>query len=239
MNSLELIDSLGRYSVFDLATFASIAGLEHNSAKVRLFRMKERGYIFEVQRNAYTVHKDPFIVASRITWPSYISLWYALSYHGLTLQIPHQVSVMTTRAKSRSSIEFMGVDISFYNIKPDFFFGFERVLRNDMDIFIARPEKAIVDSVLFRKISISEIYDVIRENKDNLDLRLLVDYIIRCENGSLSKRIGYLLDKLGHDFHRELANNIYSTVIAFDYALPDRGEINRKWGVLDNTEMTA
>ena len=80
---------------------------------------------------------------------------------------------------------------------------------------------------------------MIKENKDKLDLELLIRYVIRCENGSLAKRMGYLLDKLGHDFHKELADNMYSTVIDFDYTLPGRGKTDHKWGILDNTEVFA
>ena len=75
MNTIHLLKELERYSTFDLDTFTYVAQLDKAYAKVRLFRLKKAGYILELQRNSYTVHKDPLMVASTIIWPSYISFW--------------------------------------------------------------------------------------------------------------------------------------------------------------------
>ena len=79
MNMFKLVAALKRYPVFDLATFASVADLSDEYAKVRLFRMTKQEYVVQLQKDRYTVHTDPLIVAYRITWQSYISLWYALN----------------------------------------------------------------------------------------------------------------------------------------------------------------
>jgi predicted transcriptional regulator of viral defense system len=62
----------------------------------------------------------------------------------------------------------------------------------------------LIDAVLLRKISFSEIKEMIKNNINDLNLRLLVSYLLRIKNNSLIKRFGFLLDSLGFDFYKKL-----------------------------------
>jgi len=234
MNTIELLGSLGRYPVFDLATFASIANLRPDYAKVRLFRLTSRGLVRKVLRNVYTVHSDPVLVASRMVWPSYISIWYAMSHHGLTDQVPHEIQVITTRATYRRALIFMGTRISFIRVRPGHFFGYEKTLRGGHEVFMATPEKAIIDAALLRRISMSELFDILKRNIDVINVTKMVGYMARCDNTALSKRLGFMLDTLGHDAHAVLSKDMYPSLVRLDASLPDRGPVKRKWGIRDN-----
>ncbi|MCQ8898325.1 MAG: hypothetical protein NQU48_02650 [Hadesarchaea archaeon] len=63
--------------------------------------MKREKLIREIERNKYTLHEDPLLIASSITWPSYISCWAALSHHHLTEQLRTAIHVVTTRSRKR------------------------------------------------------------------------------------------------------------------------------------------
>ena len=234
MNTIDLLETMKRYPVFDLATFASITGLEPPSARTRLSRMVGQGRIMRLWRDAYTVHRDPLLVASHLAFPSYISLWYALSYHGMTLQVPHEISVLTSMRTFRTAIDFMGTRIAFIRISAQHLFGFEKLVVKDMEVFMATPEKALVDAVLLRRISTSEVFSIMEENLDVLEVPKMVDYVQTAGSGALAKRMGYMLAVLGHDAFGQLEDLVYPTAVPLEPAASREGLVDNRWGLLDN-----
>src|SRR5271157_101519 len=168
LETFHVLKKLETYPTFDVASIANITGADTGYARLYLNRLEKKGLVQKIQRNVYTTQKNPLVIASRIIWPSYISLWSALRYHDLTEQIPHEISVLTTSAKSRKTISTMNTTIVFHRIKPEYFFGFSKVLIDGFEVFMAEPEKAIVDAVLLRKISFSEIYSILSENRGKI-----------------------------------------------------------------------
>jgi predicted transcriptional regulator of viral defense system len=234
VNSIDLLESLGRYPVFDAAQFASSAGLEPGSAKVRLFRMKKKGRIVEIHRNSYTVFRDPLIVASRIVWPSYISLWYALSHHGLTSQVPHGIAVVTTRGTFRKKLDFLGTTITFIRVPPSYFYGYDRIIVGGHEVFMAYPEKAIVDAIHLKMISASEVFEMIRDNEPGLDIKRLIEFVSRSNDWDAMRRIGFMLDRMGHHDHKRLRGRLGGTAVPLDHSLPTEGPLVQRWGIIDN-----
>jgi len=219
---------------FGIATIENITGADPGYAKVYLNRLQKRGLIQKIQRNVYTVQKDPLVIASRITWPSYISLWSAMRYHDLTEQLPNEISVLTTSAKSRKVISTMGTSIVFTRIKPELFFGFSKILIDGFEVFMAEPEKAILDTVILKKASFSEVNSIMEENAGRLSLDKLADHAVRAGNAAVAKRIGWALDRLGSAAARKLEPMAYGTSIPLDYARPLSGITDHKWGVNQN-----
>ena len=239
MRTIDLLKALERYPVFDRETFASLAGLEPPSASARLSRLVRDGHIERLWRDIYTVLDDPLLVATHLAFPSYISLWYALSHHGLTLQVPHEMSVLTTMRTNRSSIEFEGMRISFTTIPTRYLFGYQKLVVGGHEVFMATPEKALVDSVLLRRISPSEVFSIMEGNAASIDVARIVGYVRDAGSGSLAKRMGYMLGALGHDVFGELGDLVYPTVVPLDTTLPPRGRIDERWGLLDNAGLIA
>jgi len=233
LDTFHVLKRLESYPTFGVDTIANITGADAGYARVYLNRLEKRGLIQKIQRNVYTVQKDPLVIASRITWPSYISLWSALRYHGLTEQLPNEISVLTTSMKSRRTISAMSTNIVFHRIRPEYFFGFSKVRVEGFEVFMAEPEKAILDSVLLRKASFSEIYSILKENRDKVSPDRLVDYIIVTGNGSAAKRFGWALDRLGYAAADKLKPMSYGTLIPLDYARPPSGIKNNKWGIIE------
>ncbi len=239
VNTIDLLDRLKRYPVYDRATFASVAGLEPPSASARLSRLVRDGRIERLWRDAYTVHRDPLLVATHLAFPSYISLWYALSHHGFTLQVPHEISVLTTARTFRSSIEFQGMRISLTIISPSNLFGYQKLVLGELEVSMATPEKALVDAVLLRSISPSEVFSIMEDNADTIDVTRVVSYVRRAGSGTLAKRMGYMLSALGHDVHGQLDDLVYPTVVSLDTTRPPEGTTDGKWGLIDNVGLMA
>ncbi len=234
LETFHLLKRLESYPTFGVGTIANITGADAGYARVYLNRLEKRGLVQKIQRNVYTVQKDPLVIASRITWPSYISLWSALRYHNLTEQLPNEISVMTTSAKSRRTISAMNTTIVFHRIKPEYFFGFSKVLIEGFEVFMAEPEKAMIDAALLRKASFSEIYSILKENPDRFSPDKIADYVITTKNAAAAKRFGWALEKLGYAAAKKLKPMSYGTRILLDYARPFSNITDNKWGISEN-----
>jgi len=234
METLQIVKKLEEYPTFNVDTFASIIDNDKTYAKVFLNRLKNRGIIKQIQRNVYTVQEDPLIVASRIIWPSYISLWAAFRYHNLTEQIPINISVITTRSKSRKNIQMANIKIIFEKTHPSWFFGFSKIKIQDFEVFMAEPEKALIDAVLLKRISTVEIYFILKENIKDISTKKIVEYVLRTKNHALAKRFGWMLESLGCKYVKRLKKHTYKTMIPLDITRPIDGLNDKKWGVIVN-----
>lgn len=234
METLQIVKKLEEYPTFNIDTFANIIDNDKTYAKMQLNRLKNRGIVKQIQRNVYTVQEDPLIIASRIIWPSYISLWAAFRYHNLTEQIPNKISVITTRSKSRENIQMMNTTINFEKIRSLWFFGFSKIRIQGFEVFIAEPEKALIDAVLLKKISTAEIYFLLKENIKSISTKKIVDYILRTKNRALAKRFGWMLESLGCNYAKKLKKQTYKTMIPLDITRPITGLNDKKWGVIVN-----
>lgn len=231
-----LFKELETYVIFDKNILASIVKNE-SYASLLAHRLKKAGEILEIERNKYTVHKDAFLIASRITWPSYISIWSALRYHNLTEQIPHDIYVITTNKRRNVKIEFAGSNIFFIIVSPKYFFGYDKIDFRGFEIFVADPEKSIIDSLLLRRVSVSEIHGLLKSNLDDIRTNRLADYAIRTGNKALIKRLGYMLEKLNASVQRKLEKYVYPAYTPLEYNLPANGRQNDKWKLIENVEL--
>jgi hypothetical protein len=113
--------------------------------KGQIVRVKKGLYIFghEYRRRPYSRE----ILANLIYGPSYISLEYALSYHGL---IPERVESLTSVTTGLSRSFSTPVGLFTYHMLPlsSFQTGMTRIELDDGGAFlIATPEKALVDKI--------------------------------------------------------------------------------------------
>jgi len=236
MNKINLLKELSRYAVFDVKIVSDILNKSREYSKLVIYRLKQEKLIFEIERNKYTTKKEPLVIASNLVWPSYISCWSALRYYNLTEQLPETFFVITTRARKKRKINMENSKIIFIKVSGKYFFGYAKEILNDFEIFIATKEKALIDSALFKKISFSEIFDIIQNNKDELDFDLLINYLIKIKNKALIKRFGFLLDSLGINTLK-LNKYIDYKYIPLDYAGLAKGKKNKKWRVIQNVNL--
>ncbi len=237
MKGTEALGELGRRPVFTSAEARSLLGKGPAYANLYLHRLKAAGRLFEVERGKFTVHDDPFIVASRIAWPSYISLWSDLRYHDLTEQAPHAVWVVTSRRRKRRRIRYAGTDILFTVTGGRNMFGYDKRLRDGQEIFVADPEKAIIDSLLFGKVSVAEVFEIIRTNLPRIRTGRLVDYAARTGSQALAKRLGLLLERAGKNPASRQLKGTYAQIIPLDRKSPRAGTVNRKWKLIENVAL--
>ncbi|MCD6244592.1 MAG: hypothetical protein J7J65_05090 [Candidatus Korarchaeota archaeon] len=130
-------------AVFNMAQLSNILGIPRNHAKVYASRLVERGWAWRPMRGVIALTRDEFIVATQLIEPSYISMHSALYLLGLVDQVPSRIECVTTRY----SIEVSG--IRYRRVVPRLFFGYRRVDRAGSYVFVALPEKALLDMIYF------------------------------------------------------------------------------------------
>ena len=88
-------------------------------------------------------------VACFLKPPSYITCEWALNFHGISLQVPVVCTVVTlsTSVGEKRNIQYQGITIEFSKISKNLYFGFT----NHGNFYLATPEKAILDTLYYRK----------------------------------------------------------------------------------------
>jgi predicted transcriptional regulator of viral defense system len=167
-------------------------------------------------------------LSAKIIWPSYISLWTALSYYRFTEQLPKTIYLCTTRA--RKSYRFEHSRLEFIKISPYRFFGYTRLGR----IIIAEKEKALLDSLLFTRYSggIEEVFKCLKNAWEELDKEKLTEYAFRLKSKSLLRRLGYFIEHGGLQINGSLINRIHKNIgrgIAMLEPGMCKGIVNRRW----------
>lgn len=147
--------------------------------KKRLIIKLKRGY-YMFNENDRKSNPSRLFIAGQLYWPSYVSLEYALSFHGLIPERVADVTSITTKKPTRFK-NAIGTFI-YQHIKPIAFRGYKSAVDEaGLTFFIAEPEKAIVD---FLYLNLSKIpandMDIFREsfrlqNMDKLKLRRITE----------------------------------------------------------------
>ena len=104
-------------------------------------RLKNNFYILTYMWERYT-REDLYRISNFLQVPSYLSLITALSFYGITTQVP-QGFFENVCLKRTVSFEAEGVTFNFMKLKKSYYFDFEK--KNN--VFMATKEKAFIDAV--------------------------------------------------------------------------------------------
>lgn len=116
-----------------------------------MHRLKKQGYIESVKRGIFKLSDElvpDLYIANKLYEPSYVSLEFALSYHGIIPETVYEITSVTTKATRR--FETLGKVYSYKKISRGAFTGYSIQKQNDLGFAIAEPEKAFVDLTYLR-----------------------------------------------------------------------------------------
>jgi len=229
---------------FSPATLVALLDLDRQVAYRLVARLRSDGLAAEVEKGKYLllgleperVLSNPLFIAGQVVAPAYISYWSALHFHGFTTQVPHQVFVATT--KKKLPVTFEGQTFRYVTVKPHKFFGYRRETLGSLPVLVADEAKAIVDSLDQSRYAggMLEVGQALYTALPELDVDLLVDYAIRMQDKSLTSRLGYWLEKLGHPVE---GLPVSQSPIALDPARPRTGKTDPRWRVTVNIKIPA
>ena len=171
----------------------------------RLFEWQRKGYIRKIINGFYLFSElecDEFLLmrmANVMYAHSYISLETALGYYGLIPESVYQITSCSTR--KTKSFNTPLASFRYRSVSPACFFGYG-IEQRDHDIFMASPEKAVLDYLYFRtqfdehdfyewRLNITEYTERISENT-------MHHYLARFQNKALSQRYALLQECLSH-----------------------------------------
>lgn len=159
------------FAISDLKILLNQYSLEY--LRLKLCRWKQKGYLSSPKRGLYILEGaslDEFEIASRLITPSYISLETALSHYSIIPDVSAEVSSITT--KNTRIFKINHNLFKFYHIKQALFSDFMH-LKNE--VFIAKPEKAILDFFYIKKPDTDHLFfeRINREIAKGLDLKTM------------------------------------------------------------------
>ncbi len=146
----DLLLILGQETFFDLPTLVQLSGEPRTNLRNQLHRWMKSGKCLPLRRGFYMLapayqKEAPNLaqLANYLYKPSYLSGAWALSFYGL---IPEKVVLytsVTTRSPSRFEND-LGI-FDYRNIKKEAFFGYRITQIEYKKVFLATPEKALLD----------------------------------------------------------------------------------------------
>ena len=156
--------------------------VDPGNIRLQLSRWVKSGRILQLRKGLYAIAPPyrkviphPFLVANQLQKASYVSLQSALSYYGL---IPETVNAITSVSTGRPEqlLNPLGTFI-FRHIKTNLLFGYHNIVIDNQNVFIATPEKALLDLIYlqpgaqsFNYLSELRLQNLERINIEQLDL---------------------------------------------------------------------
>jgi len=197
--------------VFDYHTLTETL-LSYRKPRDKFTKLLESGAVVRIKKGLYTFgedfRKEPIsreYVANLIYGPSYVSLDYALSYHGL---IPERVDVITSVTVKRSKEFHTPFGVFSYRMVTSNRYSIGVMLEQagKVSFLIASPEKALIDKVWtdkrFHGSTLSEYHAYLTEDLridleaiSNLDLSRLQSIVSRYDSAKINTLLQFIIRK--------------------------------------------
>ena len=194
-----------RYPIFSLQDVRKVLS---DFSYRQLDRWEKKGYLKKLKRGFYCfsiqkVDQDLlFYIANRIYTPSYVSLEMALKYYSF---IPEEIFQITSvGTKKTTHFETSVGNFSYRQMKPSLYWGYALVDYGQQKIFMAEPEKAILDYLYIHPtLKTPADFEGMRINVDefrtSINLDTFQQYLKMFGNKALSKRANTFLTTILHD----------------------------------------
>lgn len=236
---------------------AGAAGLSESYLSQALHHLTRSGWLVRLRKGLYALAPSvPGVtpaheleVAMALVTPAAISHWSALHHHGLTDQVPREVFVLTTNdastprargaaaTRSRGGYSAGGNAYRFVRVKPERYFGTEKVWMGDARVTVTDRERTLLDGLSRPHYcgDFSEVLHAFEVAAPGLDVEKIVGYALRLD-AATAKRLGWVLGRQGVPSPRlepleELTIKGYRTL---DPSGPRRGPLNRRWRIQEN-----
>ena len=186
--------------VADLPCFTTrflAAGTNLAQIRLQLSRWVKNGRLIKLHKGLYAlaepyrkIKPEPFCIANSLRSASYVSLQSALAWYGV---IPEFVPVVTSVTTGRpQTIETPMGRFDFRHINKSFFWGYQQVeLMAGQTVFIARPEKALLDLAYLTPGGDKEefIEELRIQNLEQIDKAVLREFAGKSQSPKLKRAL--------------------------------------------------
>jgi predicted transcriptional regulator of viral defense system len=227
-------------------------------------KLAQSGWIEILKRGTYAVKSPlysgdipPFAIANALVRPMAISHWSALAHHGFSTQNPSMTQASTPtkvvtpemrsgkayRPRGRACWRAFSLEFEFIYVKNDWFWGFQKLwVTSWVQVDITDQERTVLDLIVRPDIfgGIGAASEIIEETLSQIDLRRLITYALRYDVGTVIKRLGWLLERMGADANLllPLKNYPVTGTVLLD-ASQTRGEkVDAIWQINENLKRS-
>lgn len=179
MKFAEFLKIYGNKPFIEADTFSLYAS-RPQQIRSQVSRWIQKGWIVSLKRGLYAFNEvyqrrpvSMLYLANYLHKPSYISMEYALGMYDL---IPEKITVVTsvTTKKTFTYDNTYGM-FKYYSVREDLFTGYTIQMEKAQNVFIASPEKAIIDYFYFNQSRFKGNFDEFEamrfQNLAQLDLK--------------------------------------------------------------------
>lgn len=192
---IRFLDNNG-WDIFSITMLKEKSNLTPQQINEALRRLIQSKIILRLERGKYCRHNfsDEYVIGSFLVKKGGIAYWTAISYHGLTEQIPNVVYVQTIQPKKNKTI--FGVRYKFILVKKKKLIGHIVMGYGNRQFQITDIEKTIVDCFEIPKYG-GGYNEIIKAfNNANLSAQKMVKYCKAIDNIAVTKRLAYLCELL-------------------------------------------
>jgi len=202
--------------------------------KSTLTRLVKQEKIFRLKANYYSLKKiENKFQLQKLYVDTYIGLHSALEFYETTTQRFNNLDLITKKTLKNQNVE--NIDINFHKVKKELFIGFKKIRIKNTEVFISNIEKTIIDCTYFSsKVYLTEIHELIKVNKQTINVDIILTYLKKIDSSTLNKRVGYLLEMNNIKLKGLKINNKYER---FNKNLSKNGTKNLKWKLIINEEF--
>jgi predicted transcriptional regulator of viral defense system len=166
--------------------------ITHGITRYMLYSLRDKGIIEQVSRGVYRLVElppmsNPDLVTVSLRFPNaVICLISALSYHNITTQIPHAVSVAVPRDSRVPSLDYPPIQAHRFSYEA-YNSGIEKREIDGVPVKIYNTEKTLADCFKFRnKIGMEVVLEALKlyrsRQQFNIDKLLTYAKICRVKN---------------------------------------------------------
>ncbi len=236
---------------------APAVGLSEGYLRQALHHLAKSGWVIRLRKGLYALSSTvpgvtpahEFEIAMALVEPAAISHWSALHHHGLTEQAPRKVFVLTTTdasvprmrgVKARQDHRgFLVGDTTyqFVQVKPERFFGTDKVWIGETRVGITDPERTLLDGLAMPQYcgDFAEVLHAFEARGTDLDLQRIIEYALKLD-AATAKRLGWVLEHQGVDVSKleRLAALPIKGYRKLDPTGPRKGPTNARWMIQVN-----
>jgi predicted transcriptional regulator of viral defense system len=236
---------------------APLVGLSEGYLRQALFHLARSGWLVRLRKGLYALSSSvpgvtpahEYEIAMALVEPAAISHWTALHHHGLTAQLPRKVFVLTTtevsvprvrRAESRERRDGYpagGMVYQFVQVKPERFFGTERVWIGESRVVFTDPERTLLDGLSMPQHcgDFAEVLHAFGVRMPAMDIDRIIAYALELDAAAV-KRLGWVLEHHGVDVSKldRLLDFPIRGYRKLDPTGPAGGPANRRWNLWEN-----
>ncbi len=236
---------------------APSAGLSAGYLRQALHHLANSGWLVRLRKGLYALSATipgvtsahEFEIAMALIPRAAISHWSALHHHGLTEQAPRKVFVLTTtdspipqtrRSKAQPDRGGLLVGTTIYQfirIKPERFFGMQKIWVGEARVTFTDPERTLLDGLMMPQYcgDFAEVLHAFAVRADRLDVNRIIAYALKLD-AATAKRLGWVLQR--HSIETTRLQPLLSVPIkgyrTLDPSGPRQGPCDRQWMIQEN-----